>query len=69
MWYLLIVFSQLAWGTTVLEKFDSYRACMEMQVQVVKHMTQAYPGDRSFEIVCRFQASARPSVLHLTYVH
>ena len=66
MWYLLIVFLQLNWGNTVLDKFDTLDDCTTAQQSIAKSMAQSYPGDQTFEIVCRYQAVHDPATVHHT---
>lgn len=56
MWFLWILFIDLAGHNAILAHFDTSHACELERDRIEREMEHSYPGDTGFQIVCRFQA-------------
>lgn len=57
MWMLVIIFLNAVPGispVTLLETYPTSQECHSERARIGDEMAKAYPGERDFEIACRF---------------
>jgi hypothetical protein len=63
MWFLLIIFlSPGILNDQELHRYATAEECFTERNRIGYEMASAYPWEHTFNIVCRYQASARPTV-------